>query len=577
MYVCNMQTTAQPPLAERPLPSRCDLLLVAVDAQAPLKLDAAALSAAATQRVARVAKAEQFAGRTDETLSVWVPRDDGAELQLVLLGCGDNLAKPTGERTVRLGARAVRAAMARGAKEPVLVVPVAESGSDGADKAALQQAVWLAQGAYLGAYQNVAHKSAPEATAKARPRPPERLGITLPRGPAVAQALTVGQTLAESVNLARELVNMPPNELGPPEFAERARALSKVNGVRCKVLHGKALEDEGLNLLRAVGVGSVRGPQLVHLAYEGEGAGTGAPVVLIGKGITFDSGGLCIKPCESMSTMKMDMGGAAAVLSTVVAAARLGLPVRLHAVLALAENMPAGNATRPGDIVTSAAGKTVEINNTDAEGRLVLADAITWARRHLEPGTLVDVATLTGACMVALGPKTAGLFSSKDALADALREAAGDAGEDFWRMPLTPGLRDQLKSDVADMRNTGERLGGAITAALFLRDFVGDVPWAHLDIAGPAWANDEGPHHRRGGTGFACATLTRWLMRLASQESGGGGGGRGRGRGAGRPAAATADPAKVADGDDAPETPRRGPRSRPATGATATRRRPRRR
>lgn len=492
-----------------------DLLLVAVDRHG---LEAALaevdLPEAAKAQLVQVAAAEHFGGRAQEHVCTHVAGAKGAAVGVALLGTGEALAKPTGEAWVRLGGRAARMALQRGAKAPLLLVP---GRAEHDDKAHLQGAVWLAQGLHLGAYQNVSYKSAQKADERPRPVAPKQFALHLAATQGVAQALDVGTILAESVCLARELVNAPANVLGPPEYAERVRALCRTHKLSCKVLDERQLAAEGMHLHLGVGQGSTRPPRLVHVAYDGDGEGAES-VALIGKGITFDSGGLCLKPADSMATMKMDMGGSAAVLATLVAAARLALPVRLHGVLALAENMPDGQAIRPGDILTSAKGLTVEVNNTDAEGRLVLADAMHWTQKHLAPDLMVDVATLTGACMVALGPKTAGLMSNRDALADALAAAAKDAGEDVWRLPLTAGLGDQLKSDVADLRNTGERLGGAITAGLFLQRFVEGTAWAHLDIAGPAWATDEGPHWRRGGTGAGCATLIRWLMRLASGE-----------------------------------------------------------
>jgi leucyl aminopeptidase len=237
-------------------------------------------------------------------------------------------------------------------------------------------------------------------------------------------------------------------------------------------------------------------------------------IVLVGKGVTFDSGGLSLKTNEGMLDMKTDMAGAAAVLAAIAAAAREKLPIEVHALAACTENMPSGSSYKLGDVIASMAGKTVEITNTDAEGRLTLADALTFGLQ-LEPDAIIDLATLTGACIVALGPHTAGVMSNDDALASEWIAAAGAAGEEVWRLPLPPRLIEQLKSEVADMKNTGERWGGALTAGLFLREFVGTTPWVHVDIAGPSSADKEFAHVSKGGTGFGVATILSFLRRAA--------------------------------------------------------------
>jgi leucyl aminopeptidase len=265
-----------------------------------------------------------------------------------------------------------------------------------------------------------------------------------------------------------------------------------------------------------VGQGSTRPPRLVEGRYDGGGR----HVVLVGKGITFDTGGLSLKPNEGMQTMKSDMGGAAAVLGTLRAVADLGLPITVTALLACAENMPSGTAQRPGDVLTQYGGRTVEVLNTDAEGRLVLADALAYADGDLEADVVVDVATLTGAMPVALGRRHAGLFSSDDTLAAQLEAAAEASGERLWRMPLVEDYRQALDSPVADLRNIGNPKrklgGGSITAALFLREFTGGRPWAHLDIAGPSWSGAEEDELSKGATGYGVRLLVHWLEALAA-------------------------------------------------------------
>jgi leucyl aminopeptidase len=262
-----------------------------------------------------------------------------------------------------------------------------------------------------------------------------------------------------------------------------------------------------------VAQGSHEEPRFIHLAWKPPGARR--RLVLVGKGVTFDSGGLSLKTNEGMLDMKTDMAGAAAVLAATIAAGEEKLPIEVHALAACTENMPSGNSYKLGDVIRSLNGKTVEINNTDAEGRLTLADAMTFGLR-LRPDALLDFATLTGACMVALGPHIAGLMSNDDELAGAFLSAAEQSGEEMWRLPLPPRLGEQLKSEIADLKNTGERWGGALTAGLFLKEFAGDVPWAHVDIAGPSSANKEQGHVAKGGTGFGVASILKYLRRIAT-------------------------------------------------------------
>ena len=272
-----------------------------------------------------------------------------------------------------------------------------------------------------------------------------------------------------------------------------------------------ALAEMGMGMILGVGQASASPPRLIHIAWVPPG-GSERKVFLVGKGITFDSGGLSLKPAEAMKDMKCDMGGAAAVLGAMSEVAALAPDFEVHGVVASAENMVSSNSYRVGDVLKSYNGKTVEVLNTDAEGRLVLGDALHWST---EQGAteIINLATLTGACMVALGPYTAAVFSTSDELAAGIVEAGRGADEDFWRMPLTPALRDKLNSNVADIKNIGIRYGGAITAALFLKEFVGDVPWAHLDIAGPAFGDEESAHITRGGSGFGVRTLLGYLGR----------------------------------------------------------------
>ncbi len=326
-------------------------------------------------------------------------------------------------------------------------------------------------------------------------------------------AIARGKSIAEGVHLARDLVNECPGTLNPVQFAKEARIVGKAAGLSVTVMGEKELEKERMGMMLAVAQAAAPyvAPRLVKLAYKPKKKAK-RHIVLVGKGLTFDSGGLDLKPAAGMLEMKIDMGGAAAVLGAMLAVGKVQPDVEVTAYLGCVENGIGGNAYHPGDVLTSRKGLTVEVNNTDAEGRLVLGDCIDYALTKDKPDILVDLATLTGACMVALGPTTAGLFTDDDELAADLLNAGDRSGEDFWRLPLNRALEGQLKSSIADTKNTGERMGGAITAGLFLNKFVdGRARWAHLDIAGPTTNEKEHPYLSRGGAGFAVRTLVSWI------------------------------------------------------------------
>ena len=331
-----------------------------------------------------------------------------------------------------------------------------------------------------------------------------------------AAALAAGIVVGEAVNMVRDLVNEPPNELTPAALARVAQDVAKKHKLKITVLDKKGIVGAGMKLLDAVGRGSASEPRFVHMVYApAKPRRNRKRIAIVGKGLTFDSGGLCIKPAQGMGDMKSDMAGAALSIGIAAAAAALRLDVELHAIFAAAENMPDGAAYRPGDVFGSLDGKTVEIINTDAEGRLVLADALTYAA-GLAPDAIIDHATLTGAIMIALGTQTAGLYGNDERLARAYLSAATQAGEALWRMPLlSEDLRDGLKSDVADLKHTGDRYGGSITGALFLREFVADKAWLHLDIAGPAFLDRATAVSPKGGRcGFGLLTLVSYLESL---------------------------------------------------------------
>jgi leucyl aminopeptidase len=344
-----------------------------------------------------------------------------------------------------------------------------------------------------------------------------KLSVYPARGTASAadkRALDLGVAIAEAVAIARDAVNEPPNVLYPETLAQIARDIAKRHKLKLKVLDKKGILAAGMNLHYAVGQGSAHEPRFIHLTYSPKKKKK--KLVFVGKGLTFDSGGLCIKPAAGMEDMKSDMGGAAAVLALMAAVATVGPDVEVHGIVGAAENMPDGAAYRPADVFRSLEGKTVEIINTDAEGRLVLADALAYAVR-LKPDVLIDAATLTGAALVALGKTCSAFYTSDDDLARALESAAREAGENFWRMPLIEELADQLKSEIADLKHTGERWGGSITAALFLREFVGKSPWIHCDIAGPVLADRARGMYPKGATGHPVLTFLRFVEDAAGK------------------------------------------------------------
>jgi leucyl aminopeptidase len=327
--------------------------------------------------------------------------------------------------------------------------------------------------------------------------------------------------LMKGVELARNLVFEPPNKLFPVEFATRCLELEKLD-VDVSVLDEEAMADLGMGALLGVGQGSRRESRLVVMNWRG-GADE-APIALVGKGVTFDTGGISLKPAKGMEDMKFDMGGAAAVTGTMMAIASRKVARNVVGVIGLVENMPDGNAQRPGDVVTSMAGKTIEVINTDAEGRLVLADALHFTQTRFKPQAMVDLATLTGAMIVALGKEYAGVFSNSDDLSEQLSRAGEATLEPVWRMPLGKAYHQQLKSHIADMKNIGGPAGGSITAACFLERFVTDTPWAHLDIAGKAWADKATKTVPKGGTGYGVRLLSRLVddwqtVEVSAQDS----------------------------------------------------------
>lgn len=323
-------------------------------------------------------------------------------------------------------------------------------------------------------------------------------------------AIALGQQISEGVKLARELVNAPANTCTPMSMAEMAQELASEYGFEIEILEKADCEKLGMGAFLGVAQASDMPPKFIHLTYKPEGTAS-RKLAIVGKGLTFDSGGLNLKVGGGIETMKMDMGGAAATFGAAKAIGLIKPDVEVHFISAVTENMISGHAMHPGDILTASNGKTIEVNNTDAEGRLTLADALVFADK-LGVGAIVDLATLTGACIVALGDDIAGLWSPDESLANQLLAAGEKGGEKYWQLPLEEKYFEGLKAIHADMKNTGPRAGGSITAALFLKQFVEKTSWAHLDIAGPVWTDKEKGYNPAGGTGFAVRTLVNWVL-----------------------------------------------------------------
>ncbi len=343
-------------------------------------------------------------------------------------------------------------------------------------------------------------------------------GVSKKNEPALQATTREAKIVAESQDFTRDLVNEPGNLLTPAILAERARRMAAEVGLECEILDKQKITELKMGAFLSVSLGSDEPPCMIVLRYLPAQAPPSPVLGLIGKGITFDSGGISIKPAADMDKMKYDMAGGAAMLGVIRAVALLKPNVRVIAVVPASENLLGGKAQKPGDIQTSMSGKTIEVLNTDAEGRLVLADALTYAHQVLGCTHLIDAATLTGACAVALGSVNAGVFGSDDSLVERLLASSRTAGEKMWRLPLDDEYKEQLRSAFADLPNIGGRYGGAITAAHFLKEFTADLPWTHLDIAGTAWLDDNKPHMSKGPTGVAVRTLTQLVLDFAGQS-----------------------------------------------------------
>jgi leucyl aminopeptidase len=473
--------------------------LIVVVPQGPLPGSLAALDQASGRAMARCYDAGDFAGKKDEPVLLY---PEGPRPRLLLVGVGT----PPDQRAAIRRAAAVGAKRARATGVPSAAIFVTPEARGATSARAGGQAA--AEGAAMGAWHFVDMKRPPEERKPAL----ERIEILAPaEADEVREGNRIGGAIAAGHLLCRGLQVLPGNYCPPRRIAEEAVTVGKRHGIEVTVLDRAAIEKEGMGALLAVAQGSAEEPRFIVLDYKGAG---GSPVVLIGKGVSFDTGGISIKPAQSMEDMKYDMSGAAAVLGTFEMLGRLKPKLHVVGIVPSAENMPSGSAVKPGDVVRSHSGKTIEIVNTDAEGRLLLADALSWARRFA-PTCAVDIATLTGAITVGLGHTATGVMGTDPALVRELLAAGERADERGWELPLWDEYRDLNKSDIADVKNSGGRAAGSISAGWFLREFVDGFPWAHLDIAGTAYTDREDGSMVKGPTGVGVRLFSEFLLARA--------------------------------------------------------------
>lgn len=472
-----------------------DLLVVAwFDGDAPSTV--AGLDAASGGEIGRALSSGEFQAKPFDMFFAPLASGEWRAKRVVLVGGGRREAAD-GELVRKLASAAAHAARQKRVARVAFVVPLV------GDAVELAQAA--VEGLTLAEFHGGSYKTKDPA-----PAPPPVWAIAFAEGgldtAALQAAVNRGRVLGECTNLARDLANEPGNSLTPREFAARASKLAADAGVDVELLDEKQIAELGMGMLLGVARGSNEPPRLIVFRHEPAGAPKTPVLGLVGKGITFDTGGISIKPADGMERMKDDMAGGAAVACAMRAIALLQAPIRVIGVVPTTENMPGGRAIKPGDILKSAEGKTVEVINTDAEGRLILGDGL-WYARKLGATHLVDVATLTGAVVVALGKLTSGLFGTPDRFVEQVRRVANRAGDRSWPMPTFDDYLEQLKSEIADFTNTGGRPAGSITAALFLKEFTGGLPWVHMDIAGTAWAEEARAFMPKGATGVAVRTL----------------------------------------------------------------------
>jgi leucyl aminopeptidase len=480
---------------------KTDCVAVAVYSGGKLSPSAKRIDSATRGQLAKLLKKGDFEARPGSTLMLYDLAGVAAS-RVLLVGAGKDGKQSA--KDFRDMARAAVRAVADGA---VGELAVFLTECEVADRDAAWSAMQIPIAALEVSYRFTQLKS----EAKTRGKGLKRLVVGVSGKPekGLDAALRRGAAVGEGVNLARDLGNLPPNICTPTYLADQARSLARRGGMKASVLGQKEMEKLGMGALLAVAQGSRQPPKLIVLEHRGGGKAD-KPVVLVGKGITFDTGGISLKPSGEMDEMKYDMSGAGSVIGALHAASAMKLPLNVVGLIPASENMPDGNATRPGDIVKSMSGQTIEILNTDAEGRLVLCDALTYAERY-QPSTVIDIATLTGACVIALGNVASGLFSTDDKLADELLAAGQTAWDRAWRMPVWEDYQEQIKSNFADMANIGGRPAGSVTAACFLARFTRKYRWAHLDIAGTAWRSGKD----KGSSGRPVPLLTQFLMKRA--------------------------------------------------------------
>ncbi|MCB5424974.1 leucyl aminopeptidase [Altererythrobacter sp. CC-YST694] len=474
----------------------------AVDASLPrlraIVVDQDALPADLEASVVEGARAARFTGKTGQLFETFIERG-GTVLRLALVGAGQAGAADRDSALERAGAALATRFLLSG--ETAMALDLSRPGLSPL------QAASVLLGLRLRSWRHDAYRTRLKDEDK-----PSLAEIVVTAGPGDTEAAWRDlQAVAEGVEFTRELVTEPANIIYPESFVERCRARFAGTGAELVVLDEGAMAALGMGALLGVAQGSARKPRLLAVKWNG-GKPDEKPVAFVGKGVTFDTGGISIKPAAGMEEMKWDMGGAGAVAGAMLAIVKRKAAANVIGVMGLVENMPDGNAQRPGDVVTSMSGQTVEVINTDAEGRLVLCDVLTWVQREYAPGAIVDLATLTGAMVITLGHEQAGLFSNNDALAASLTAAGEASGDRLWRMPLGPAYDKLIDSPIADMKNVGPRYGGSITAAQFLQRYIENgTPWAHLDIAGMAWASTPGATWDKGATGYGVRLLDRYV------------------------------------------------------------------
>ena len=446
--------------------------------------------------IRKAKRLKEFKGASKEEVTFYNPPGFKAE-RITFIGLGKQ-DKIDLENLRSMAGKAVKSSMAKSISEIFIVVPVAVKIK--LDEAEILKS--LGEGAVLGNHLYRKYKE----EKKLKPLKRVHLVVEPEAKKNYRKLLQRAESVCSGTIQAREWVNTPSNEKKPEQFARLIRTAAGKTKLRISIMNDKQLKQKKFDSLLAVAAGSDSKPRMVILQHRPPGVKK--TIALIGKGVTFDSGGLNLKPSGSLDYMKSDMSGAAVVASTMIAISKLKPKINVVGLIPIVENMPSGSATRPGDIVRSYSGKTVEINNTDAEGRLILIDAMAYAVKTYKPKVLIDLATLTGACVVALGERIAGVFSSDDELAESILQSGAKTHERCWKMPLPDDYKEMLKSDFADISNIGEtRWGGAITAALFLSEFVEEIPWAHIDIAGPSYSKKESGYCGPGGTGFGVRLL----------------------------------------------------------------------